>query len=60
MRLSIIHIISLVLTVAVTLLPGILAARKIKSADDYNIGGRSSGAGLVAGAIIGTLSLIHI
>ncbi len=55
MRLSIIHIISLVLTVAVTLLPGLLAARKIKSADDYNIGGRSSDAGLVAGAIIGTI-----
>lgn len=55
MQLSIIHIVSIVLTLAVTILPGILAARKIKSADDYNVGGRSSGAGLVAGAIIGTI-----
>lgn len=55
MRLSITHIVSLVLTLIVALLPGILAAREIKSADDYNVGGRSSSAGLVAGTIIGTI-----
>ena len=55
MRLSYIHIVSLVLTCVVTLLPGFIAARKIKSADDYNVGGRSAGTGLVAGSIIGTI-----
>lgn len=34
---------------------GALAAKRVKSADDYNVGGRSSGAGLVAGTIIGTI-----
>lgn len=55
MNLSTTHIISLVLTLIITLLPGIVAARRIKSADDYNVGGRSAGAGLVAGSIIGTI-----
>lgn len=55
MNLTLTHIVSLVLTLIITLLPGILAARKIKSADDYNVGGRSSGTGLVAGTIIGTI-----
>lgn len=55
MQLTYIHIISLVITLVVTLLPGILAARRIKSADDYNVGGRSAGAGIVAGSIIGTI-----
>ena len=55
MRLSFIHIVALILTIVLTLLPGILAARRIKSADDYNVGGRSAGAGLVAGSIIGTI-----
>ena len=55
MNLSIVHIISLILTLVVTILPGIIAARKIKSADDYNVGGRSAGIGMVAGSIIGTI-----
>lgn len=55
MQLSYIHMISLALTFLVTLLPGFIAARRIKSADDYNVGGRSAGAGLVAGSIIGTI-----
>ncbi len=55
MQLSSVHIIFLVLTFAVTLLPGFLAARKIKSADDYNVGGRNASAGIVAGSIEGTL-----
>ncbi|MCD8198884.1 MAG: sodium:solute symporter family protein [Phascolarctobacterium sp.] len=55
MELSIIHIVSLLATLIVTLLPGIIASRKIKSADDYSVGGRSSGAMLVAGGIIGTI-----
>ncbi|MDO4177966.1 MAG: sodium:solute symporter family protein [Phascolarctobacterium sp.] len=55
MKLTTIHLISLIITLALTMLPGIIEARKIKSADDYNVGGRSSGAGMVAGAIIGTI-----
>ena len=55
MRMTSVHLISLILTLALTMLPGIIEARKIKSADDYNVGGRSSGTGMVAGAIIGTM-----
>lgn len=55
MHLSAEHFFSLIVTLFVTLLPGVFAARKIKSADDYNVGGRSAGAGMVAGSIIGTI-----
>lgn len=55
MHLTAVHIVCLVLTLVVTLLPGIIASRRIKSADDYNVGGRSAGVGIVAGSIIGTI-----
>ena len=55
MKLSLVHLVSLALTLLVTMLPGIIASRRIKSADDYNVGGRSAGVGLVAGSIIGTI-----
>ncbi len=55
MQLTKVHLISMVLTLLLTVLPGIIAARRVKSADDYNVGGRSAGAGMVAGAIIGTI-----
>ena len=55
MKLSLMHLVSLVLTLVLTMLPGIIASRRIKSADDYNVGGRSAGVGLVAGSIIGTI-----
>ena len=55
MKLSMVHLVSLVLTLILTMLPGILASRRIKSADDYNVGGRSAGVGIVAGSIIGTI-----
>ena len=55
MQLSATHFFSLIITLLVTLLPGIIAARKIKSADDYAVGGRSAGVGMVAGSIIGTI-----
>lgn len=55
MELSYVHIFSIILTLVITLAPGIIAARKIKSADDYNVGGRSAGMGIVAGSIIGTI-----
>lgn len=55
MKLSMVHLVSLVLTLILTMLPGIIASRRIKSADDYNVGGRSAGMGIVAGSIIGTI-----
>ena len=45
MQLTATHYISLAVTLLVTLLPGLLAAKRVKSADDYNVGGRSSGGG---------------
>lgn len=57
MQLTATHYISLAVTLLVTLLPGLLAAKRVKSADDYNVGGRSSGAGLVAGTISARLSV---
>ena len=47
--------VSIVITLVLTILPGIYAGRKIKSADDYALGGRSAGIGMVAGSIIGTI-----
>ena len=55
MSLSTTHIITSILAVLITMAPGIYAARKIKNADDYAVGGRSSGIGMVAAAILGTL-----
>ena len=55
MKLSMVHLVSLLLTLILTMLPGIIASRRIKSADDYNVGGRSAGVGIVAGSIIGTI-----
>ena len=55
MQLTSTHFFSLIITLLVTMLPGALAARQVKSAEDYNVGGRSAGAGMVAGTIIGTI-----
>lgn len=55
MQLTTVQLISLVITLVVTILPGIYAGRKVKSAEDYALGGRSSGIGMVAGSIIGTI-----
>ena len=55
MQLTSTHFFSLIITLLVTILPGALAARRVKSAEDYNVGGRSAGAGMVAGTIIGTI-----
>ena len=57
MQLTATHYISLAVTLLVTLLPGLLAAKRVKSADDYNVGGRSSGAGLVAARLSARLSV---
>lgn len=55
MKLSIIHIVFILVTLIATLAPGFIAGRRIKSADDYSVGGRKCGVGLVAGSIIGTI-----
>lgn len=55
MNLSFIHILSLFLTLAVVLGSGIYSARKVKSADDFDVGGRSAGVIMVAGSIAATI-----
>ena len=55
MKLSFLHIVFIFISLIGTLAPGFIAARHIKSADDYSVGGRKSGMGLVAGSIIGTI-----
>ena len=55
MQLTTVQLVSIVITLVLTILPGIYAGRKIKSADDYALGGRSAGIGMVAGSIIGTI-----
>ncbi|MDY4920158.1 MAG: sodium:solute symporter family protein [Phascolarctobacterium sp.] len=55
MEMSMTHIIFIILALVISLAPGFIAARNIKSADDYSLGGRKSGIGLVAGGIIGTI-----
>ncbi len=55
MKLSHIQLISLLITLIITILPGVIAARKVKSADDYSIGGRKAGTAMVSGAILGTM-----
>ena len=52
MQLTTVQLVSIVITLVLTILPGIYAGRKIKSADDYALGGRSAGIGMVAGSII--------
>ena len=55
MQLSVVHIISLVLTLAVVLGCGIYSSRRVKSADDFDVGGRSAGVIMVAGSIVATI-----
>ncbi len=55
MELSYVHIISLVLTLAIVLGSGIYSSRRVKSADDFDVGGRSAGVIMVAGAIAATI-----
>ncbi len=49
------HLFSLVVTLLLVTAVGIGAARKVKSASDFAVGGYSSGVTLVAGTIIGTI-----
>jgi len=54
MHITIIHLVSLVLTLISIVILGIYASRKVKSAEDFCVGGRSSSASMVAGTIAGT------
>jgi SSS family solute:Na+ symporter len=49
------HYIGAALVLAIITLIGYLSGRKVKSAEDFSVGGRSAGAGVVVGSIIGTL-----
>ena len=55
MELSAAHIGFMLATVALVLGGGIYAARSVKSAEGYSLGGRSAGAPMVAGTIAGTV-----
>lgn len=55
MTLGVWHIISIVATLAVIMSLGVLSGRRVKNAADFNIGGKSAGAFLVAGTVTGTL-----
>lgn len=55
MSLSIVHIISIVATLAVITGLGVASGRRVKSAADFATGGKSAGGLMVAGIITGTL-----
>lgn len=55
MELGFVHILSLIATLAVVLGCGIYSSRKVKSADDFDVGGRSAGIIMVAGSIAATI-----
>lgn len=55
MALNSIHILSLVVTMVAVIILGVYAARKVKTADDFSLGGRSSGMTIVSGTIVGTI-----
>lgn len=55
MELNTIQLISLTITLLFAIALGLYSARKVKSAADFSVGGRSSGATIVAGTIIGTI-----
>ena len=54
MELSIVHFLLIFLTVAFVIGFGIYAARSVKSAEGFSLGGRSAGVTLVTGSIAGT------
>ena len=55
MEFSSIHLISMLAALAVTAVVGVSAARNIKSAADFSVGGYRSGVALVSGTIVGTI-----
>lgn len=49
------HLIGLIITLVIVSAVGLNAARQVKTADDFTVGGHRSGMTLVAGTIIGTI-----
>ncbi len=55
MKLTDVHAFSLAFTLLLFLAPGLYAARKVRSADDFCLGNRAAGVSVVAGTIVGTI-----
>ena len=55
MQLSSTQFISMIVVLVLASIPGLLAAKKVKSEADYSVGGRKAGSVMVAGTIIGTI-----
>ena len=55
MELTAAHLFSLVVTLLLFMAPGLYAARKVRSVDDFSLGGRSAGIPIVSGTITGTI-----
>lgn len=55
MELTFLHLIIIIFTIAVAIGGGLYAARSVKTAEGYSLGGRQSGVTLVAGSIAGTI-----
>lgn len=53
--LSTTHWISILLTIILVTALGIVSLRRVRSSNDFTVGGRTIGSPLVAGTIIGTL-----
>jgi Na+/proline symporter len=54
-ELTFLHLVIIVVTIAVAIGGGLYAARSVKTAEGYSLGGRSSGPIMVAGSIAGTI-----
>lgn len=50
-----VHLISMVCTLLLVTLVGLYSLRRVKSASDFNVGGRAIGSTMVVGMIVGTL-----
>jgi SSS family solute:Na+ symporter len=55
MELSNTQLLSLIVTMLSVVALGLYSARKVKSADDFSLGSRSSSAAMVSGTIVGTI-----
>lgn len=55
MELTHVHLASLIVTIMAVIGSSVYSARTVKSAEGYSLGGRSSGAPLIAGCIAGTV-----
>jgi solute:Na+ symporter, SSS family len=54
MELSFLHLVIMLSTIAIVISGGLYAARSVKSAEAYSLGGRAAGVTIVAGGIAGT------